>query len=135
MAPSDEAELIHMVQTAAEYSEGPIAFRYPRGEGVGVELPNAGNVLEIGHGRIINNGNKFAILSFGTRLKEVLKASEILKPMGFDITVADARFAKPLDHDLIRLLCSEHEVLITVEEGAVGGFGSHVAQHIAEKGF
>ena len=115
MAPSDEAELIHMVQTAVEYSEGPIAFRYPRGEGVGLELPNAGNVLEIGHGRIINNGNKVAI-SFGTRLKEVLKASEILKPMGFDITVADARFAKPLDHDLIRLLCSEHEVLITVEE-------------------
>ncbi|NCV17368.1 MAG: 1-deoxy-D-xylulose-5-phosphate synthase [Rhodobacterales bacterium] len=135
MAPSDEAELIHMVQTAAEYSEGPIAFRYPRGEGVGVELPNAGDLLEIGKGRVINNGNKVAILSFGTRLKEVLKASELLRPMGFDITVADARFAKPLDYDLIQLLCSEHEVIITVEEGAVGGFGSHVAQHIAEKGF
>ncbi|MCH2328537.1 MAG: 1-deoxy-D-xylulose-5-phosphate synthase [Rhodobacterales bacterium] len=135
MAPSDEAELIHMVQTAAEYSEGPIALRYPRGEGVGVELPNAGDLLEIGKGRIINNGNKVAILSFGARLKEVLKASELLRPMGFDITVADARFAKPLDHDLIQLLCSEHEVIITVEEGAIGGFGSHVAQYIAEKGY
>jgi len=135
MAPADEAELIHMVKTAAEYNEGPIAFRYPRGEGVGVELPNSGDILEIGKGRIINNGSKVAILCFGTRLKEVLKASELLRPMGFDITVADARFAKPLDHDLIELLCSEHEVLITVEEGAIGGFGSHVAQYAAEKGF
>ena len=135
MAPSDEAELVHMVQTAAEYNEGPIAFRYPRGEGVGVELPNSGDLLDIGKGRIINNGNKVAILCFGTRLKDVLKASEILKPMGFDITVADARFAKPLDKDLIELLCSEHEALITIEEGAIGGFGSHVAQYIAEKGF
>ena len=134
MAPADEAELVHMVKTAAEYNEGPIAFRYPRGEGVGVELPNAADILEIGKGRIINNGSKVAILCFGTRLKEVLKASELLRPMGFDITVADARFAKPLDHDLIELLCSEHEVLITVEEGAIGGFGSHVAQYAAEKG-
>ena len=134
MAPADEAELVHMVKTAAEYNEGPIAFRYPRGEGVGVELPNAANILEIGKGRIINNGSKVAILCFGTRLKEVLKASELLRPMGFDITVADARFAKPLDHDLIELLCSEHEVLITVEEGAIGGFGSHVAQYAAERG-
>ena len=135
MAPSDEAELVHMVKTAAEYNEGPIAFRYPRGEGVGVELPNSGDLLDIGKGRIINDGNKVAVLSFGTRLKDVLKASEILKPMGFDITVADARFAKPLDKDLIELLCSEHEALITIEEGAIGGFGSHVAQYIAEKGF
>ena len=135
MAPSDEAELVHMVKTAAEYNEGPIAFRYPRGEGVGVELPNFGDLLDIGKGRIINNGNKVAVLCFGTRLKDVLKASEILKPMGFDITVADARFAKPLDNDLIELLCSEHEALITIEEGAIGGFGSHVAQYIAEKGF
>ena len=135
MAPSDEAELVHMVKTAAEYNEGPIAFRYPRGEGVGVELPNSGDLLDIGKGRIINDGNKVAVLSFGTRLKDVLKASEILKPMGFDITVADARFAKPLDNDLIELLCSEHEALITIEEGAIGGFGSHVAQYIAEKGF
>ena len=134
MAPADEAELVHMVKTAAEYNEGPIAFRYPRGEGVGVELPNAADILEIGKGRIINNGSKVAILSFGTRLKEVLTASELLRPMGFDITVADARFAKPLDHDLIELLCSEHEVLITVEEGAIGGFGSHVAQYAAERG-
>ena len=134
MAPADEAELVHMVKTAAEYNEGPIAFRYPRGEGVGVELPNAAEILEIGKGRIINNGSKVAILCFGTRLKEVLKASELLRPMGFDITVADARFAKPLDHDLIELLCSEHEVLITVEEGAIGGFGSHVAQYAAERG-
>ena len=135
MAPSDEAELVDMVKTAAEYNEGPIAFRYPRGEGVGVELPNSGDLLDIGKGRIINDGNKVAVLSFGTRLKDVLKASEILKPMGFDITVADARFAKPLDNDLIELLCSEHEALITIEEGAIGGFGSHVAQYIAEKGF
>ena len=135
MAPSDEAELVDMVKTAAEYNEGPIAFRYPRGEGVGVELPNSGDLLNIGKGRIINNGNKVAVLCFGTRLKDVLKASEILKPMGFDITVADARFAKPLDKDLIELLCSEHEALITIEEGAIGGFGSHVAQYIAEKGF
>ena len=135
MAPSDEAELVHMVKTAAEYNEGPIAFRYPRGEGVGVELPNSGDLLDIGKGRIINSGNKVAVLCFGTRLKDVLKASEILKPMGFDITVADARFAKPLDNDLIELLCSEHEALITIEEGAIGGFGSHVAQYIAEKGF
>ena len=134
MAPADEAELVHMVKTAAEYNEGPIAFRYPRGEGVGVELPNAADILEIGKGRIINNGSKVAILCFGTRLKEVLKASELLRPMGFDITVADARFAKPLDHDLIELLCSEHEVLITVEEGAIGGFGSHVLQYAAERG-
>ena len=134
MAPADEAELVHMVKTAAEYNEGPIAFRYPRGEGVGVDLPNAADILEIGKGRIINNGSKVAILCFGTRLKEVLKASELLRPMGFDITVADARFAKPLDHDLIELLCSEHEVLITVEEGAIGGFGSHVAQYAAERG-
>ena len=134
MAPADEAELVHMVKTAAEYNEGPIAFRYPRGEGVGVELPNAADILEIGKGRIINNGSKVAILCFGTRLKEVLKASELLRPMGFDITVADARFAKPLDHDLIEFLCSEHEVLITVEEGAIGGFGSHVAQYAAERG-
>ena len=135
MAPSDEAESVHIVKTAAEYNEGPIAFRYPRGEGVGVELPNSGDLLDIGKGRIINDGNKVAVLSFGTRLKDVLKASEILKPMGFDITVADARFAKPLDNDLIELLCSEHEALITIEEGAIGGFGSHVAQYIAEKGF
>ena len=134
MAPADEAELVHMVKTAAEYNEGPIAFRYPRGEGVGVELPNAADKLEIGKGRIINNGSKVAILCFGTRLKEVLKASELLRPMGLDITVADARFAKPLDHDLIELLCSEHEVLITVEEGAIGGFGSHVVQYAAERG-
>ena len=134
MAPADEAELVHMVKTAAEYNEGPIAFRYPRGEGVGVDLPNAADELEIGKGRIINNGSKVAILCFGTRLKEVLKASELLRPMGFDITVADARFAKPLDHDLIELLCSEHEVLITVEEGAIGGFGSHVLQYAAERG-
>ena len=134
MAPADEAELVHMVKTAAEYNEGPIAFRYPRGEGVGVELPNAAEILEIGKGRIINNGSKVAILCFGARLKEALKASELLRPMGFDITVADARFAKPLDHNLIELLCSEHEVLITVEEGAIGGFGSHVAQYAAERG-
>ncbi|MBL4600691.1 MAG: 1-deoxy-D-xylulose-5-phosphate synthase [Rhizobiaceae bacterium] len=134
MAASDEAELKHMVRTAAAYDEGPISFRYPRGEGVGVELPERGDLLEIGKGRIVKEGTRVALLSFGTRLQECLMAAEELESYGLSTTVADARFAKPLDHDLIARLASEHEVLITVEEGSVGGFGSHVAQALVENG-
>ncbi|SEJ14448.1 1-deoxy-D-xylulose-5-phosphate synthase [Pseudooceanicola nitratireducens] len=134
MAAADEAELMHMVATAAAHDEGPIAFRYPRGEGVGVELPEAGEVLEIGKGRMIRTGKRVAILSFGTRLSEVLTACEALEARGISPTVADARFAKPLDRDLILQLAEDHEALITIEEGAVGGFGSHVAQLLSEEG-
>ncbi len=134
MAAADEAELVHMVATAAAHDEGPIAFRYPRGEGVGTEMPERGTPLEIGKGRIIAEGGRVAILSFGTRLAEVLKAAESLGQRGISPTVADARFAKPLDRALILQLVAEHEALITVEEGAVGGFGSHVAQLLADEG-
>lgn len=134
MAASDEAELRHMVRTAAEYDEGPISFRYPRGDGLGVDLPERGSVLEIGKGRIVREGTKVALLSFGTRLQECLAAAEELGAAGLSTTVADARFAKPLDHDLIRRLAREHEVLVMVEEGAVGGFGSHVLQFLATDG-
>ena len=134
MAAADEAELVHMVATAVRHDEGPIAFRYPRGEGVGVEMPERGVPLEIGKGRMIREGGRVAILSFGTRLKEVLAAAEALEARGIAPTVADARFAKPLDRELILTLAREHEALITVEEGAVGGFGSHVAQLLAEEG-
>ena len=132
MAAADEAELKHMVATAAAHDEGPIAFRYPRGEGQGVEMPERGEVLPIGKGRMIREGSKVAILSFGTRLGEVLTACEALEAKGISPTVADARFAKPLDEDLILKLAADHEALITIEEGAIGGFGSHVAQLLAE---
>ncbi|SMC62321.1 1-deoxy-D-xylulose-5-phosphate synthase [Primorskyibacter flagellatus] len=134
MAAADEAELKHMVATAAAHDEGPIAFRYPRGEGTGVEMPERGEVLEIGKGRVIREGKGVAILSFGTRLSEVMSACEALGARGITPTVADARFAKPLDRALILRLAAEHEALITIEEGAVGGFGSHVAQLLAEEG-
>ena len=134
MAAADEAELRHMVATAAAWDEGPIAFRYPRGEGSGVEMPARGMPLEIGRGRVMREGARVAILSFGTRLAEVLKAAESLAARGIAPTVADARFAKPLDRDLILRLAAEHEALICVEEGAVGGFGSHVAQLLADEG-
>ncbi|CAN7364290.1 1-deoxy-D-xylulose-5-phosphate synthase [Brucella pseudogrignonensis] len=134
MAASDEAELRHMVRTAAEYDEGPISFRYPRGDGVGVELPERGSVLEIGKGRIVREGTKVALLSFGTRLQECLGAADELAAAGLSTTVADARFAKPLDHDLIRRLAREHEVLLTIEEGAAGGFAAHVLQFLATDG-
>ena len=134
MAASDEAELKHMVRTAASYDEGPISFRYPRGEGVGVDMPERGEILEIGKGRILREGTKVALLSFGTRLAECLVAAEDLDAAGLSTTVADARFAKPLDHDLIRQLARHHEVLITIEEGSVGGFGSHVLQFLASEG-
>ncbi len=134
MAAADEAELMHMVATAAAHDDGPIAFRYPRGEGVGVDLPERGEKLPIGKGRMIQSGSRVAILSFGTRLSEVQKAAEALTAKGISPTIADARFAKPLDRDLILELAANHEVLITIEEGAIGGFGSHVAQLLAEEG-
>ncbi|HXW70873.1 MAG TPA: 1-deoxy-D-xylulose-5-phosphate synthase [Methylocella sp.] len=134
MAAADEAELVHMIATAAAYNEGPIAVRYPRGEGVGVDLPARGEILEIGRGRILREGTKVAILSLGTRLAEALKAAEDLATYGISTTVADARFAKPVDKDLLRRLASNHEVLITVEEGSIGGFGSFVAQLLIEDG-
>jgi len=134
MAASDEAELIHMVATAAAYDKGPIAFRYPRGEGVGVDLPKAGIPMEIGKGRIVQEGQRVAILSFGTHLSDVLVAAEMLKEKGISPTIADARFAKPLDIRLINELIANHELLVTVEEGAKGGFGAHVLHWLAETG-
>ncbi|GGD17569.1 1-deoxy-D-xylulose-5-phosphate synthase [Pyruvatibacter mobilis] len=134
MAAGDEAELVHMVRTAAAYDEGPIAFRYPRGEGMGVDMPERGQMLEIGKGRVLREGSKIAILSLGGRLAECLAAADDLAAHGLSATVADARFAKPLDIDLINRLADAHEVLITIEEGSVGGFGSHVLQHLAMSG-
>ncbi len=134
MAAADEAELKHMVRTAAAYDAGPISFRYPRGEGVGVQLPERGEILEIGKGRVMKQGTKVALLSFGTRLADCLLAAEDLDAAGLSTTVVDARFAKPLDHDLIRQLARHHAVLVTVEEGAVGGFGSQVVQLLASEG-
>ncbi len=134
MAAADEAELKHMVATAAAFDEGPISFRYPRGEGVGVELPERGQILNIGQGRIAREGSKIALLSFGTRLQQCLNAAEELDSSGLSTTVADARFAKPLDVELITRLAKEHEVLITVEEGSIGGFGSHVANCLLNNG-
>ena len=140
MAAADEAELVHMVATAVDYSDGPIAFRYPRGNGVGCDLPLIGKPLEIGKGRIVATGNSIALLSFGTRLSEVLKASESLKLKGIEPTIVDARFAKPLDEKLIISLVESHEAIITIEEGSIGGFGSHVQQFLSknsvfDKGF
>ena len=134
MAAADEAELAHMVATAAAYDDGPIAFRFPRGEGNGVDLPERSIPLEIGKGRMIKEGSKVALLSFGTRLAEVEKAAEKLAAKGITPTIADARFAKPLDRDLILLLAENHDAMITIEEGAIGGFGSHVSQLLADEG-
>lgn len=134
MAPSDELELMHMVRTAAEIDDTPSGVRYPRGEGVGHVLPERGEVLPIGKGRIIREGSKIALLSLGTRLAECLKAADILQARGLSTTVADARFAKPLDLDMLCRLAKEHEVLITVEEGSIGGFGSHVVHELAKMG-
>ena len=134
MAPSDEAELVHMVATAVAHDSGPIAFRYPRGEGVGVEMPERGEILEIGKGRIVREGRDVALLSLGTRLGETLKASEALEGQGISTTVADARFAKPIDRDLVRALAASHKALITIEEGSVGGFGAQVAQFLSDEG-
>lgn len=134
MAAADEGELVHMVATCAAHDAGPIAVRYPRGEGVGVEMPEQGVPLPIGKGRIIREGSKVAILSLGTRLAEASKAAEDLAALGLSTTVADARFAKPIDMDLVEQLVRSHEVLITIEEGSIGGFGSHVLHHLAVEG-
>lgn len=134
MAPSDEVELYHAVATAAQIDDRPSAFRYPRGEATGLELPERGIPFEIGQGRILREGTKVAILSFGTRLGEAMKAADTLAARGLSTTVADARFAKPIDEKLIRRLASEHEVLLTVEEGAVGGFATQVVHFLAREG-
>lgn len=134
MAAADEAELKHMVATAVSYDEGPCAFRYPRGEGVGVDMPERGAVLEIGKGRIVREGSKVALLSLGTRLADCLKAADQLAGFGLPTTVADARFAKPLDADLVEQLAKSHQVLVTIEEGSMGGFGAYVLQHLSDTG-
>ncbi len=134
MAAGDEAELVHMVATAAAYDEGPISFRYPRGNGTGVVLPERGSILEIGKGRIITEGSDVAILSFGAHLSEAEQATRLLEQQGVSVTLADARFAKPLDTDLIRQLARNHEALITIEQGSVGGFGAMVLHHLAATG-
>ena len=134
MAAADELELQNMTATMIAYNDGPIALRYPRGEGTGLKLQMRGTPLEIGKGRIIREGTKIALLSYGTRLQECLKTADQLAAMGLSTTVADARFAKPLDRALVTRLAQEHEVLITIEEGSVGGFGSFVLQHLSETG-
>ena len=134
MAAADEVELMHMVATAATIDDRPSALRYPRGEGIGLELPERGTPLEIGKGRVVREGTSVALLSFGARLQECLKAADDLAARGLSTTVADARFAKPLDEDLIRRLANEHEVLVTIEEGSIGGFGSHVLHFLATAG-
>jgi 1-deoxy-D-xylulose-5-phosphate synthase len=134
MAAADEAELVHMVATQVAIDDRPSALRYPRGDGIGVDMPEFGIALEIGKGRIVREGTSIALLSLGTRLQECLKAADMLAAHGLSATVADARFAKPLDTDLVLRLAKEHEVLITIEEGAIGGFGSHVMQALAENG-
>jgi 1-deoxy-D-xylulose-5-phosphate synthase len=134
MAAADEAELVHMVATAVAIDDRPSALRYPRGEGLGVPMPEEGKPLEIGKGRIVQEGHKVALLSFGARLGECLKAAKELTALGLSATVADARFAKPLDVELVTRLAREHEVLVTIEEGAVGGFGAYVLQSLAEQG-
>jgi 1-deoxy-D-xylulose-5-phosphate synthase len=134
MAPSDEAELMHAVATAASIDDGPSAFRYPRGEGVGIDLPERGEVWPIGKGRVLREGTTVALLSLGTRLAECLKAADELAARGLSTTVADARFAKPIDEDLIRQLALNHAVLVTVEEGSVGGFAAQVLQFLATTG-
>ena len=134
MAPADEAELVHMTYTAAEYDDGPIAFRYPRGGGVGVALPEVPEKLPIGKGRIVREGSKIALLSLGTRLAETLKAADVLDAKGLPTTVADLRFAKPLDSELIRRLMTTHDVVVTVEEGSIGGLGAHVLTLASDEG-
>jgi len=134
MAAADEADLARMVVTAAEHDSGPIAFRYPRGEATGIEIPEKPEVLEIGKGRVLREGNRIALLSYGTRLGEAMMAADQLETLGLSTTVADARFAKPLDTELVAKLADEHEVLITLEEGSIGGFGAFVLQELAGQG-
>jgi 1-deoxy-D-xylulose-5-phosphate synthase len=134
MAASDEAELVHMVATQVAINDKPSAVRYPRGEGRGVEMPEVGIPLEVGKGRMIRQGKQVALLSFGTRLGECEKAADELAAHGLSASIADARFMKPLDEELILKLAREHDILITIEEGAIGGFGSHVMQYLADQG-
>ncbi|WP_084296082.1 1-deoxy-D-xylulose-5-phosphate synthase [Cereibacter johrii] len=134
MAAADEAELIHMIATAVAFDEGPIAFRFPRGEGVGVEMPERGTVLELGRGRVVREGTDVAILSFGAHLHEALQAAKLLEAEGVSVTVADARFSRPLDTGLIDQLVRHHAALVTVEQGAMGGFGAHVMHYLANSG-
>ena len=134
MAPSDEAELVKMINTSTVINDRPCAFRYPRGTGLGSTLPSIDEKIEIGKSKIIQEGKKLAILNFGARLNEVLKASERLKKKGVDITIVDARFAKPLDENLIWQLATTHEAIMTIEEGSIGGFGSHVINFLSKKG-
>ena len=135
MAASDESELVKMINTSVHINDRPSAFRYPRGNGVGIAIPSINELLKIGKGRVIKEGKKVAILNFGTRLEECKKASEILSTKGIDITIIDARFAKPLDEKLIMEIANNHEVLIlTIEEGSIGGFGSHVMQLLSDRG-
>ena len=134
MGASDEAELVKMINTSVNINDKPSAFRYPRGNGVGVNLPSINEVLEIGKGRVIKEGKKVSLLNFGTRLEECKKASEKLFTKGIECTIVDARFAKPLDEKLIMELATNHEVLISIEEGSIGGFGSHVMQLLSNRG-
>ena len=134
MAAADEAELVHMVATAAAIDDRPSGLRYPRGNGFGVDLPEIGEVLEIGKGRIIREGTKIALLSYGPRLNECIEAAGVLGARGLSTTVADARFAKPIDQDLVRRLAIEHEVLITIEEGSIGGFATQVMHYLSLEG-
>ena len=134
MAASDESELVKMINTSVHINDRPSAFRYPRGNGTGIEMPSISEVLEIGKGRVIKEGKNVAILNFGTRLEECKEASNFLLKKGIDITIIDARFAKPLDEKLIMEVATNHEVLITIEEGSIGGFGSHVMQFLSDRG-
>jgi 1-deoxy-D-xylulose-5-phosphate synthase len=134
MAASDEAELVKMINTSVNINDRPSAFRYPRGNGIGIELPSIKETLEIGKGRVIKEGKKVALINFGTRLEECKSASDKLLKKGIDCTIIDARFAKPLDEKLIMEAASSHEVLITIEEGSIGGFGSHVMQLLSDRG-
>jgi 1-deoxy-D-xylulose-5-phosphate synthase len=134
MAPSDEAELVHMVATAASIGDRPSALRYPRGEGTGIALPARGEILPLGRGRVLREGSRIAIVSLGTRLADAMRAADELAARGYSTTVADARFAKPIDTKLIAQLAGHHEVMITVEEASAGGFGSAVMHHLAWAG-
>ena len=134
MGASDESELVKMINTSIQINDRPCAFRYPRGTGLGVQLPSIKETIQIGRGKLIKEGKKSAILNFGTRLEECKKASEILLKKGIDVTIMDARFAKPLDEKLIIELANSHEVIITIEEGSIGGFGSHVMQLLSNRG-
>ena len=134
MAASDEAELVKMINTSVNINDRPSAFRYPRGNGVGIELPKINETIKIGKGRVIKEGNKVALLNFGTRLEECKKASDKLEKKGIVCTIIDARFAKPLDEKLIMEVASNHEVVISIEEGSIGGFGSHVMQFLSDRG-